>query len=375
MNNNQSYILGDDSLKYFQEYIAEHNIRRIFLVRGKNSFQSCGAQKWIHHISESNELEVISFTDFQNNPRISDVMAGLKCLKNARVDLILAVGGGSVLDMAKLIRFYYYEDTKILNLLIAVPTTAGTGAEATHFSVCYIDGVKHSIANQFIRPDVALIYPVFTYKNSKYLTACTGFDALSQAIESYWSVKATPESEKFSLNAISLIWDNLPKLLNGGLQNVQLRNAIAEGAYYSGRAIDITTTTAPHAFSYYFTSHYDYPHGHAVSLTFPFFFGYNLNIEAELNSNLDKNEFLKKRKILLSLLGINKIEEENLCKIMHDYISSLGLNSFLNSDVNIKAIVEDFNIQRAENNPVIINGDVKKKLFLFLSNLTNNITN
>ena len=116
---------------------------------------------------------------------------------------------------------------------------------------------------------MAVVYPQFTYQNDAYLTACTGFDALAQAIESYWAKGATNESRDYSVRAIGLLWKQLPQLIQSPTK--ELRNQVAEGAYWAGRAINISTTTAPHAFSYVFTSKYGYPHGHAVAFTFPFF--------------------------------------------------------------------------------------------------------
>lgn len=84
------------------------------------------------------------------------------------------------------------------------------------------------------------------------------------------SVNSTDESRSYSLKALGLLWKQLPLLIKN-LDNKELRSEVAEGAYYAGRAIDITTTTAPHAFSYKFTSLYGIPHGHAVALTFPYF--------------------------------------------------------------------------------------------------------
>lgn len=87
-------------------------------------------------------------------------------------------------------------------------------------------------------PDRAIICPQFTYKNARYLTACTGFDALSQAIEAYWNVYSIEESDNYSIKAIKLIWDNLPLVIDSSTN--ELRDKIAEGAYWAGKAINIT---------------------------------------------------------------------------------------------------------------------------------------
>ena len=128
-------------------------------------------------------------------------------------NIILAVGGGSALDMAKLIRYHIYKETDSYIPLVVIPTTAGTGAETTHFSVCYINGEKQSIADSAMLPDYAFVCSELTSHNDAYLTACTGFDAVAQAIESYWSVNSTDESRSYSLKALGLLWKQLPLLI------------------------------------------------------------------------------------------------------------------------------------------------------------------
>ena len=95
--------------------------------------------------------------------------------------------------------------------LLAIPTTSGSGAEATHFSVVYIGKVKYSVADKSILADMVYLSSEFTHSASEYLTAYTGLDAFSQAIESVWSVNANEESISDGLKAIELIWRNLVK--------------------------------------------------------------------------------------------------------------------------------------------------------------------
>lgn len=147
------------------------------------------------------------------NPRVEDVRKGVLLCKSQCPNIILAVGGGSALDMAKLIRYHIYKETDSYIPLVVIPTTAGTGAETTHFSVCYINGEKQSIADSAMLPDYAFVCSELTSHNDAYLTACTGFDAVAQAIESYWSVNSTDESRSYSLKALGLLWKQLPLLI------------------------------------------------------------------------------------------------------------------------------------------------------------------
>lgn len=371
---NQAVYYGTESLSYLHNRVGNLISKRIFLLRGKKSYVECGAQEILEKIFSNNHIEVIEWQDFSENPKIEDVEKGINILQNSGASLIIAIGGGSVIDMAKLIRyaFSYRGDiitgdvtkTKEPIPLIALPTTAGTGCESTPFSVCYKDHVKYSVEHPDILPDCALIYPPFTYKNSQYLTACTGFDALAQAIEAYWNVNATPESDGYAEKVIYTLWNNLPIVVNNPTETARIN--MSRAANLAGKAIAITRTTAPHSFSYAFTSYCGYPHGHAVALTFPFFFSLNIQEkeEATLQASLNKDSYMEKMNRLRHILGLETCRD---CQqYMMDYINSIYLtnNGFGGHDVN--TLLSLVNIQRLQNNPVVMNQTIINKLTLFL---------
>lgn len=258
------------------------------------------------------------------------------------------------MDTAKLIRHYALAEGVEIPLW-AVPTTAGTGAEATHFAVVYKNGVKHSEEADDIQPDLAILYPPFTYGNNDYLTACTGFDALAQAIEAFWSPFATTESDSFARNAIMRIHQNLPLCIDGFSDHFR-RDDLLKGAYFAGCAINITKTTAPHAFSYAFTTHCGYPHGHAVAITFPFF--------AKLNmANHEKNEELRK------MLGISA--EMDLQEYFVEYVNRIGLKYVGTGDNDLHELLRQVNMERLKNNPVQMTEDLLGELERVLVNRMN----
>lgn len=360
----QDSFIGTNIEQHLTCILKNRNVKKVFLVRGNKSYCDSGAKAVLEKIFKEQGIDTLSFSDYSVNPKIDDVQKGVASCKQYMPDAIVAVGGGSALDTGKLIRYYYCQEQDCDTTLMALPTTAGSGAEATHFSVCYIDGEKQSISDDAIRPDYVFINPMFTLHNDAYLTACTGFDAVAQAIESYWSVKSTEESREFSAKALSLLWKQLPMLIND-LDNEDLRSQVAEGAYYAGRAIDITTTTAPHAFSYKFTSLYGYPHGHAVALTFPFFWELN-KTGNNLQPALDEASYLDRMNELFQIMGCSNIPICHDAVMMTDYIESLGLKTKSFSKDEILPIVDKFNKQRAGNNPVVIDDEVKSGLCCFL---------
>lgn len=333
------YCINKDEFKNsFSSLVGD--AEKVFIVHGHRSYQACGAKDMVNEATDG--LQIVEFDDFTENPKKEDVDNGVAQFNQALPDLIVAVGGGSVLDMAKLIRYY----AGISVPLLAIPTTAGTGAESTQFAVCYLEGVKHSINDPQILPDSVILYPPFTYHNGRYLTSCTGFDALAQAIEAYWNINATAESDKYALRAIEMIYPVLGK----EEYSPKDRSELMRGANEAGKAINITRTTLPHALSYTLTSKYGYPHGHAVALTFPFFLKYNM--EGRINSYRGNSfeKHVEKMNRLHSLLQINT----DPFLEMKRYIDGLGLGFDENRDFDDEVVVSGINLERAKNSSMVI---------------------
>ena len=221
-----------------------------------------------------------TFTDFNPNPTYEDVSHALKTYREAGCDSLLSVGGGSAIDIAKCVKQLLAmpedpsgQSLKAANLPyadtphVAVPTTAGTGSESTHFAVCYVDGQKVSVANDCLQPNAVLLDASNLTGLPNYQKKCTLLDALCQAIESYWSVKSCEQSRTYSSQAIPSIISNAEAYLAG---KTDAAAAIMRAANFAGKAINLTTTTAPHAMSYKLTSMYGIPHGHAVAICMPY---------------------------------------------------------------------------------------------------------
>ena len=154
---------------------------------------------------------------FSINPKLNDAIRGCKIARENNVDFIIAVGGGSVLDIAKLIKALFracdYEletaigQDKVIDPeipIIAIPTTAGSGSEATHFAVVYVGEDKYSLASECLKPDAVILDGSLVTSGNKYLKICNGLDAMAQAIESYWAVGATDESRHYARSALKL---------------------------------------------------------------------------------------------------------------------------------------------------------------------------
>lgn len=261
-------------LRHLANRLDAVRAERVLLVADSVAMAASGAEAII--LAALGGREVRRFDNFRPNPRLAEVEQALASLAGWPFDCVLAVGGGTALDVAKLINLFSASaaaprETLAADLptarapLIAVPTTSGTGSEATHFAVVYIDGKKHSVAHKSLRPRFALVDANLTLRLPPRLTASSGLDALCQGLESLWSVRSTDASRGDAMEALGLAWSNL----RGAYRepNAANRAAMSRAAYLAGRAIDVSRTTAGHALSYHFTSAYGVPHGEAVALT------------------------------------------------------------------------------------------------------------
>jgi len=361
----QEYI-GYNAIKNLEGILKENSLRNIFLITGRKSFENTKIKDVIFNALKG--FKFLRFNDFTPNPKLDDVKNGLNLFKNELFDAIVAVGGGSVIDMAKSISIFSTNEgnpedfilkKKIIKNtgtpLIRIPTTSGSGSEATHFAVVYIGKNKYSLAYpELMQPEYVILDPQFTYELPKNITAYSGMDALTQAIESYWNIYSTNESKQFSRKAIELVMENLLKAVNKPDKESRLNMAFA--ANFAGKAINLTKTTACHAISYPITSYFNIPHGHAVALTLPPMIEFNYKVREQDILDTRGVKFVKKSmNELFSLIGASDSLESR--ELITQLMKDIGLETKL-SDLGIKyehdvdlIIKHGFNPERVKNNP------------------------
>ncbi len=220
------------------------------------------------------KVPMVRFSDFQPNPLYESVVKGVDLFRVEGCDSIIAIGGGSAIDVAKCIKLYcnlpgkgekgkWLNETIIPNDLpfLAMPTTAGTGSEATRYAVIYFEGRKQSITSDSIIPETVLLDSSVLKTLPLYQKKATMCDALCHAIESFWSVNSNEESKAFSSRAIQGIMENMDGYLNNTEEGCY---GMLLAANTAGKAINITQTTAGHAMCYKITSLFGLAHGHAA---------------------------------------------------------------------------------------------------------------
>ena len=381
MNKNQLVFSEESISSELKTLLIKDSPNKIFLVTGDKSYNECGAKKIFDTVLK--EYSFIRFFKFNKNPKVEDVEKGIKLFKKNNCDYVIAVGGGSVIDMAKLINAGQsaHENIKDIILknieltspckkLLVIPTTSGAGSEATHFAVVYINSKKYSLAHKYhLLPDVVFLSSFLTHSTNAYQTAVSGADAFSQSIESYWSINSNKESKEYSVEALKLIINNLPKAVNNNCTEAKKNMMLA--AYLAGKAINITKTTGAHAMAYIFTTKFNIPHGHAVALTIHEWFRYNNDIKN--NDVLDIRGIKYVRKTIKELSQL--INEENINPtnvFIKNFLCNIGLETSLQnlniSNNNIDYILKNINLERLKNNPININSEGLKTLLLNILN-------
>ncbi|MCD8302345.1 MAG: phosphonoacetaldehyde reductase [Prevotellaceae bacterium] len=247
-------------------------VKRLLLVCGK-SIEHLALWPYFQALPQRLGIAVERFSAFSPNPTYESALAGVRQYRQTHCDAIVAVGGGSAMDVAKCIKLYSSmpEGCDYINQpiepnnirLIAVPTTAGTGSEATRYAIINYRGEKYSVTHDSCIPSVVLFDPSALSTLPLYQRQVTMLDALCHAIESYWSVNSNAQSQSYAQEAIRQIFANL----DAYLRNDSEGNAgMLAASNIAGKAINITQTTAGHAMSYKLTGLYGLAHGHAVAL-------------------------------------------------------------------------------------------------------------
>ena len=357
-----------NGLVQFPDILKEVGCKKLFLVMD-SSYPFLNIMDAIEALPVQ---DIVKFCNFTPNPTYEQVCEGIELLKTTKCDVILAVGGGSAIDVAKCIKLAVLAKEGKAALIpplvlqrlpidgkkkpfIAIPTTAGTGSESTHNAVMYHEGSKQTVTNDGILPDYAMLEPSVLKTLPLYQKKCTMMDALCQGIESWWSINSTDESKEYSRKTVELIMANWRKYIFENDDDAASQIMLA--ANYGGRAINIAQTTAPHAMSYKITSMYGLPHGHAVAVCLPHVWQYMLNHHKKC---VDVRGFEYLNELFMSIaseMGCDTVNGAvNRFSLMLD---ELGLIRTVNrkSEKDLTVLSKSVNPVRLKNNPVELDCD------------------
>lgn len=355
----QQIFIGNGDFEKLKSIIESNDSNRYMLIHSPSLLRL----ESIYSILSSSKSIAASFGRVKPNPEYETVQEALESFKASDCNALIAVGGGSVIDVAKAVK-YYFEESKPVSIkeFIAIPTTAGTGSESTRFAVMYKDHVKVSLDAASLLPSIAYLDGSLLNSLPVYQKKCTMLDALCQCIESIWSVKSTEESVKYAKTGAKLILDNLDKYVAGDLAT---NSDMLLGANYSGRAICISRTTAAHAMSYKITSTYSLPHGHAVAICLPHVWQFIVDNPSKCNDYRGQQHVQKQLDVINNLFGCDNTTDA--IKSFSLILDKLDITPpILENDEALNVLVDAVNVERLKNTPVDID---KTDLKLIYSNV------
>jgi alcohol dehydrogenase len=282
-------VFGNGSFQQLPEQIRELQAKRPLIVLDKQ-LAATGMKDQVVDLLKKSGMDCQIFDKVDPEPKISLADEGAKLALKAKCDIVVGIGGGSAMDVAKAIAVLATNKGKAVDYLglnkvpgpglpkIMIPTTAGTGSEVTFTSVFVRPELKkkEGMNSPFLYPDLALLDPLLTVSLPPGPTASTGIDALCHAIESYTSINASPLSELISLEAIALIAENLRTAVHDG-SNIVAREKMLLASLYAGLGLANAGVTAVHSLSYPLGGKYGIPHGLANTVLLPHVMSYNIS--------------------------------------------------------------------------------------------------
>ncbi|NLI62680.1 MAG: iron-containing alcohol dehydrogenase [Methanosarcinaceae archaeon] len=290
-----------------KDILKDENFKRALLICD-SFFEENGTAE---EIKNKNDAVLDIFSDFTPNPMLSKVEKASKLLKELDADCVIALGGGSCLDLAKFASAYRYADGKIQDYffgkkkfekhipLIAIPTTAGTGSEVTCVSVCNddISGIKSPLNDEKFYPYISIVDPRLTLSVPPFVTATTGLDAMAHALEAYWCCAHRDITDTFAVASLKSIFGSLEQAYSDTKrQNIEARREMSKGSLFAGLAFSQTKTAAVHACSYPLSSNFYLSHGEACAFTLDLFL-------------LENAKFDKRIETLAKELGFVNVDE------------------------------------------------------------------
>lgn len=272
------FIFGTGARKLAGRYVKNLGLSKVLVVTDKNIRKQFFYEDFISSLEEKN-IQYEVFDDVSPNPRDYEIMKGAEVYIKEKCKGIIAIGGGSPMDCAKGIGIVVSNGGDILQFegvdkifrtippLVFIPTTAGTASEVSQFTIINNskEHVKIAIISKSIVPDIALIDPETTLTMDKYLSACTGVDALVHAVEAYVSTASFPVTDLHAIEAIKTVYTYLPKVI-AEPENMMYRSKMMYASLEAGLAFSNAILGAVHAMAHSLGGLLDLPHGECNAL-------------------------------------------------------------------------------------------------------------
>ena len=320
-----------NSIQYLEKM---ENVERVMIVTDRMMVQLGYAEKLAYHLRKRrNPVMIEIFADVEPDPSVDTVLNGAEAMRKFNPDTIIALGGGSAMDAAKGMWLFYenpeadFEDLRLKFAdirkrvykfpklgrrakMVAIPTTSGTGSEVTSFAVITdkVNNIKYPLADYELTPDVAIIDPQFVMSVPAAVTADTGLDVLTHAIEAYVSVMATDYTDALAMKAIQMVFKYLPISYRGGdtAEGKEAREKMHNASCMAGMAFANAFLGVNHSLAHKLGSEFHIPHGRANAILLPHVVEYNAQLPTKFAAFPKYKSFVADKKYaeIAKVLGL-----------------------------------------------------------------------
>lgn len=280
----------------------------------------------ITEILKKKQIPYSVFSDVVPDPTIEVVCKGIAEAWIDMPDTIIALGGGSAIDTAKAVRLVYVNLTNTVKpTLIAIPTTSGTGSEVTSFAVISDPSkqMKYALVNQKVLPDIAILDPGFTTSVPPKVTADTGMDVLTHALEAFVSNAASDFTDACAEKALKIVWDYLEKAQKNG-QNLEAREKMHNASCLAGMAFSEASLGITHSLAHALGGYFHIPHGRAIAMILPHVIHYNAALDEPVET-LALARYVKAANLLGICCGTSKATVHRLIITLQHLMKSMGM--------------------------------------------------
>lgn len=331
-------VFGRDSIKVLPKVVKDYRARKVMFVYDAGVKAAGIADTVLKSLKEA-DVEIVIFDRVIPNPTNEAAEEAAEIARSERVDIFVAVGGGSSIDLAKAINVLMTNPGPIgsyggigmvkneLLPLIAIPTTAGTSSEITNVSALIDTGkvIKYVVIDNKLVPSKVIIDPEFTKTMPASVTAATGMDAITHAVESYISNMASPLTEYHSLQGLKLLYNNLPLAVRDGA-DMAAREQMMLGCVIAGFGFSNANLGLVHGIAHTLSAHFQLAHGMANAAVLPYVMVYNAEscpkkmtelaeaIHLPVTGNVDEDKYLLSQELLklTNQLGIKTLSEQGI---------------------------------------------------------------
>lgn len=312
-------MFGENSLEYLQQLPAQ--TKRAFIVLGGNFMEEAGYLKEITDLLEEVGYTIETFNDVEPDPSFDTVQKGAKAMLTFEPDWIIAVGGGSVMDAAKAMWiFYEHPELKTLEEIVSplpklrnkakiacIPTSSGTGSEVSR-SIVITDKethIKHGIGDMELMPDIAILEPKLTTTLPKGMTAATGMDALTHALEAKVSNRANVLADVLAEKAIKDVFTYLPTAFHEP-DNLKAREGMLLASCIAGMSFTNVSLGIVHSLAHAIGGKFGVPHGLANAIILPYIVSYNSQDETAKQLYQEVADMLGVADLVTAIQELNK---------------------------------------------------------------------